>query len=643
MLAGAPAPASCLYTFGLFHPSPAGQVPYRTMRRPHSHKARPHWSSLRRPGALLLLIAWIHAAPAAAQRFGQWWWDGMVGLGERSYDNEIDGTKTSGYDQRDLLLSLGLHGYVIHPALARFSLKSDLAVSQIEGGRGLDSQQLGFGAELELTPRGSYPTRLFAHRQRFDYKNLDEEDPFTLAAVPQTATSWGLRSRIRRGPARGLLTGLERSELNFLDPTIDTERRDRQFLDWNRRFGALQHHMRLEHRLRNYAAVALEIEDTTLTIDDHAELGGVWNWTMSGLGIQRTITVPQATTGFGVDDYRVRNQASRPVRKDDLLDIQYQVAAVRPELGDDSLGHDLRLFYRWRPRPVFELAPFVQYFRQAFDSRTVTSPRAGVAATWRGPVRMIKVLATVQASFGRTSTNLDSGAKVKQNEAAFGGNLNLSHGSPQRLRQELELELSRNDLRVDSAPVVDVPEFGLPLAGVLDQSSERIRLTLEHRRQALSLTGWTEWQRREIRGDFSERAFDSDNLSATLQLSGRTWSILGNAGRIMTRREKIGDQTVDFVGGSVSWRPFRALEIYGGYRTDTRELFLVPNVNGERWQAGARFHLGQLSFEGLIFSTSETLMDGPDRRNSGFRFAITRRFAGWLPIVTAPERRGVIR
>lgn len=613
------------------------------MRRPHSRKERPVTDALRRAGVLVLLAAALHGAPAGAQRFGQWWWDGSVGLGQRSYDNRVDSTETSSYDQRNLELSLGLHGYVIHPALARFDVKTDLSIAEIDGGRGLDSQRIGLGADLELTPRGTYPTRLSFQRERFDYSNLNEEDPFSLAAIPDTATTWSLRNRIRRGPARGLLSGWETSTIDFVDPDASDDRRDRQFVDWNRRFGEFQHHLRIEHRLRDYGAVDLEIEDTTLTFDERANLGEAWRWTLSALGIQRTITVPDAASGFGVDDYRVRNQLTRPVRETDRIDFQYQVAAVRPELGDDSLGHDLRLFYRWRPRETLELAPFVQYYRQEFDSRTVTAPRTGLAATWRGSLLRVDMVTTAQVSAGRTSTDFQGAGTIDQDEIGLSTSVTLSHGEAARLRQELELEVTRDDLSIGDAPLLDVPEFGLPIAGGLVQSSRRARFTLEHRHGTFSVGGWTEWQLREITGDDLDRNFESENLSVTLQASGRTWSILANTGQLMNRRDETGDQTVDFAGGSISWRPWRFLEIYGSYRSDTRELTLAPDVDGDRWQAGTRFHLGQLSFEGLVFNTTENLMGGPERVNSGFRFTITRRFAGWLPIVTAPERRGVIR
>jgi hypothetical protein len=349
---------------------------------------------------------------------------------------------------------------------------------------------------------------------------------------------------------------------------------------------------------------------------------------------------------LGVDDYRVRNQLTRPVRETDRLDLQYQIAAVLPERSDDTLGHDLRLFYRWRPRPAVEVAPFVQYFQRRLDGRKVVSPRIGLSTTWRGALGTLDVLATGQASVGRTTTDLPASAntdEIGEDRVALGASLTLSHGSQERLRKKLELDATRDDFRVESSPVVDVPELGLPLPGSVTQDMERARFTLEHRRRSFSITGWTEWQRRDLQGDLTGRDFESENLSATLQLGTRRWSLLGNVGELMTRRSGVGDQTVDFVGGSLSWRPFRGLELHGSYRVDTRALLLAPDVDGERWQAGARFHLGRLSFEGVAFETTESLMQGPERRNSGFRFSITRRFAGWLPIVTAPERRGVIR
>ena len=53
--------------------------------------------------------------------------------------------------------------------------------------------------------------------------------------------------------------------------------------------------------------------------------------------------------------------------------------------------------------------------------------------------------------------------------------------------------------------------------------------------------------------------------------------------------------------------------------------------------------MGKLWIRGEAFQYTEYPDDGAVRRNRGIFWSVRRGFGGWLPIVTGPQRRGVIR
>ena len=85
----------------------------------------------------LLLI--LGAAQAFGQRYGQWSWDALLGIEGRRSSNLINGERVSDYGSRELRLSLGLNGFVLSPAVARFRLRFDTWFTDFGQGSGTDS------------------------------------------------------------------------------------------------------------------------------------------------------------------------------------------------------------------------------------------------------------------------------------------------------------------------------------------------------------------------------------------------------------------------------------------------------------------------------------------------------------------------
>ena len=346
--------------------------------------------------------------------------------GQRVYDNFVDGDPVSRFDQQDLRLGLSVNGFVIDPSVGRFRLGLDLRLSQLEGGRGIDEQGVGGHADLQLFPRGRAPIRLsFEHRQ-FEFTDFDPLDPFALLGLPDTNTRWGGQLSVRRGALRGTVFGAELNTVTFLDPQAEDDRQDRLFAEWSRGGASAQHHLRLDRVLRQYGAIGLELEDLTLNLNERFELGGTWNWQLTGTGISRSVVqgVGDETTS---DSFRLRNRVSHQVRQRDFVELNYNLDLLDRDSGSTSQGHDILFLYRWRPTRDWELAPFGEYIYQRGDNLTLRSPRGGLSLTWSRPMRAWNTTWTARASYGQVELT-DSEQSTDDSDLALFLAGSVAHG-----------------------------------------------------------------------------------------------------------------------------------------------------------------------------------------------------------------------
>lgn len=595
------------------------------------------------PLATVLLAGFLMtaAAPAGAQRFGQWWWEAEAGGAGRSYENLFDGGTSSRFDETSLHLDLGLHGYLGHPALGRFELGADLLASDYENGHSLDTDRLGLRGEVEILPRGSYPLRLYYHRQRYDYSGLTSEDPFNLLGVPDVTERWGARVRAKRGLLRGLLVGLDRAGTGFVDPSANDEHHDVEFADWTRPGQRLKHHARLERRSRNLGYLDLDIDDLTLELDERGEPAAGWQWEMNGLGVQRDLRYPEGQE-LSVDTYRVRNRLTRQVRERDLLDGQYTAGFFRTGEGPATRSHDLSVTYRWRIRTGVELAPFLQYGRQEADGLSVESPQAGISGSWSTRTRSLDSVLSGRAGYGLLERRLDGRPRDETN-LAFSLSGTLGHGDARKLRTEIEAEVARDELRFSQQPLLEFPDLALPRSGVGTEDFGRGRLSFRHQARRQTISAYGEWSRREASGNPGTPDFTLEGLTGSFQLSGGRFGLQANVGETSVSQSALPDQTVEFWAATARARLWRSLSLFASYRADTRHLPGVADLDGERYEVGGTWQLGQIFLDARMFESSQMLLGGPERTTRGFQWTVSRRFAGWLPFATGTQRRGVIR
>lgn len=589
-------------------------------------------------GLGLLLFA---SGPVGAQSFGRWWWEAAVGYGQRAYDNFVDDDLVSKYDQQDLRLGLAVNGFVIDPTVGRFRLGLDLQLSQLEGGRGIDEQRVGGDAALNLFPRGTTPIRLFFEHRLFDFTDFDPLDPFALFGLPDTNTRWGGQLRVRRGLLDGTAVGFERNTVAFLDPEADDDLQDRQYLEWSRGSANTQHYVRLDRVLRQYGAIGFEIEDFTLNLNERFEPAATWNYQLTGTGISRSV-VQSVGDQRDSDSFRLRNRLFHPVRQRDLVELNYNLDLFRVESGSTSQGHDGLLLYRWRPGRSWELAPFAEYIYQRGDELTLRSPRLGLSLTWTRAMRSWDTTWTSRASYGQVELT-DAEQSADDSDLTLYLTGTVGHGSSDAFRQEWEVELSRNELRIRREPIIGLPELGPELFTLGTEDFARSRLTLSHGLGRRWIRAWGEWILRQATGFATRSDFDAETLTATLRIGGPRFDFGSSLGQTSATQEITGDQEVDSLSVTLGIRPLRALELRAGYRSDMRTLLLAPDVDTQRYDLLVTLRVLGFILEGQAFESSERILEGIERTNRGVIWSISRRFAGWLPIVTGTGPRGEIR
>lgn len=589
-------------------------------------------------GVALFLLA---SGALRAQSAGRWWWEASVGYGQRGSDNLVDDDLVNEFDQQDLRLALNVNGFVVDPGVGRFRLGLDLLLSQLEGGRGIDEERVGGNAELQLFPRGRTPIRLSFERRLFEFSEFDSLDPLATFGLPETNTRWESQLRVRRGPLSGTVLGVESNTVTFLDAEAGDDQQDRQFLEWTRGTATAQHYMRLDRVSRQYGVIDLELEDLTLNLSERFEPGDAWTWQLTGTGISRSI-VPADRAETQSDSLRLRNRVFHTVRENDLVEINYNLDLFRTDSSSTSRGHDALVLYRWRSSGGWEVAPFAQYIQQRGVDLTLRSPRLGLSLTFSRPKRAWSTTWTARASYGQVDLT-DAEQSSDDSDLVLLLNGSVAHGPSDGFRQEWELELSRNELRTRREPIIVLPDLGTALFGLGSEDFARSRVTLKNGWGRRWVQVWGEWSSRQATGFATRDDFDAETLTATLRLGGARFDIGSSLGQTSIRREATADQDVDSLSVTLGIRPLKAVDLRASYRNDVRTLLLVPDIDTQRYDVILTIRVLGFVVEGRGFESSERILGGIERVNRGVIWSISRRFAGWLPIVTGTAPRGVIR
>jgi hypothetical protein len=580
------------------------------------------------------------AGPALAQQSGQWSWDGRFGAWGQSVDNRLDGRQTSTLNTAALDLGLGLKGFIVHPALARFQVGAEFLFTDTDTGVSNDSRGLGGGASLDILPIGAYRTSLYASHRNYTY--LDIDDPYLSRGLADVTTRYGGRFSARRGFFSGLLLGYDVVGIDFLNPNSRRESLDRGLFDWSKKIDGVSNHLRVENQRREYGLVDLDFENLTVNLDERAQISANWSWELYGTGVR--VRRGTSADAFENERYQVRTRFRRTMAVQDLLDLVYVYGKLRPDLLPDIDSHTASVLYRWRPRPAWELAPLVRYITQSGgDEEELESLRTGLQVVWRQSYRYVDPSIASTVTYGSVDGAGPEGSTDQGLLAAsFSGT--IGHGKALGgLRKELTVNVARNELNLTRTQDVTAPDLVLHPGGLSVDNLGRVRLTLRHRWDGRQLTGWIEAYHRDVTDVDVAENYTVNTTLGSLQFSSRRFTVVGDLQDSQVSREINGDQGVRSGGLSARWRPWRTVALRGNYRLDRRDIHLAPKLDIQRIEAGVLLTIGQFYVDAGVYQIDDELVTGGQRVNRGVRWSVSRRFGGWLPIHTGTRPRGVIR
>lgn len=586
------------------------------------------------------VFAAVLAASASAQQFGQWSWDATIGAGQRRYESTVNGATLNDVEDQDMRLALSVNGFIVHPALAVFRVGIETAMTRYAQRAALDNRKLGYRADFRILPQSDYPLQFFLSRRRYDYTSRPEGASFLLQNTPDQTSSLGARFRVRRGLLGGLIVGTDRTVVDFVERSARSEKVARGFADWSRAGRRLQQHYRLERQSRDYGAIGYTLTDTVVN-SDQSTLFGTWRWTAAANATRREITIRGRESG-ALDIARIQNRLFTAERGKTLWDFGWDAGyAGGANGGVQSHLLSARILREHKNGYAYQWTPFVSLGLQIADAFTVTSPQAGINASWTARRRGFDLGLSGGASYLVLEKSGDASESTSESRLGYSAGFSAGHGSSSRWRKEIELSLARNRFRVAGESVGDVPQFGTVIAGTGTEDIDRARLTVGRRWNGASVQMYSDWSQRRAEGVFTSQPFTSTSLTQSLQVSMRHLSLLFSGGESVV--ETTMDQKVRHLSGSAAWRPFRFLSLNTLYRRDRRETVFEPRIDGERIEGGMSVRLGEIYLNPQAFVATERLASGEERVNRGFTVSVSRQFGGWLPIVTAPQRRGVIR
>jgi hypothetical protein len=585
---------------------------------------------------LALVLLW--AVPGSAQQYGQWWWEAEVGAGARTYENLVNDIEVSTYEERRLRLNLDVNGFILHPAVARFRLGIEGLLTRFEGVSQPDSTRLGYEGELKLFPRGRYVWWFLVRHAGYsypDFDTIDGDDVLTVASLPDTTTTLRGQVRVRSGPLRGSTFAVERNLVDFLDPDADQQVRQRESFSWNGT-GDMARNVRAERRYQEYGVVDFSSQDFIATFDQHGQINPAWRWDLTTIGNRRTIMYADDED---IDIYQlgVRNRMIYRAQNKDFLQLDAEGGMLRV-IDSVTHSHDLSARYIWHTDSGWDLYPFVAYGLRSGDDETIHLPRLGGGVTRTFNLDSLSATVDATASYGLTKV---SGDRSLPDSSFLGYAIagSVSHGA--RFLKQLELSWNRDEITQDWQVDPDLPDLGASLQRGSTQDRKQARLSLSHTWRLMSVRGYSEWidTQSSPEGPFPELLTES--LTHSVTLSSKRFRLHLAAGD--KRFQQATSQEISFQTAGLTVRPFPHLSVRATYRTDTRVLDYGPDVDGELIIAGLSFQLGAFTLDAEANQVTERLVTGSERINRTIIWSVRRRFAGWLPFVSAPQRRGTVQ
>lgn len=586
--------------------------------------------------ASLAVLLGILSPTASAQQYGQWSWWGNIGANARQYETTYEGAPLSSVNEENLRIVGNVTGFIVDPAIARFEVAADLTLSRNRGAADGSQVGTGFIGRLQLLDRSALPTQIWLTRAQYDYSSLTSDDPLTLVGRPASVNSLGVRMRARYGPLTGLTFGAQQSTNEFKDPGSKAQKFGTGFADWS---GGtrVQRHLRLDYSDQDYGDFDYRVRNLLASVDQHGAISKDWNWDLSGNASRQDLKY-DALPSLAYDLGQLHNRFVRTGADNQSVQIFYDAGFSRQQGGSLTQSHLARVRLQQPIGRGFSVLPYAGAGIQRAGDVSVLSPQAGIGALWAGTLGSSALTANGTAGYFTSKTS-SKGDSRNDSGLAMDGGFSIRHGDESSLHEMLELSISKNQFRSSGEALDGIPGSG-DLAGTGTENRETARLTLSRRFGAVHTSLWGDWQSRRAGSIPATNPYSTTVLTTSLQISASRITLQLGSGR--TSLETTERQEVQHVGGGLSYRPWRYVAIDGTYRRDTRQIVFGPDVDGDRWEAGASFQLGLLVLHTRMYKSTESA-GGRKQGTTGLTVSVDRSFNGWLPIVSAPKRRGVIR
>lgn len=592
------------------------------------------------PLAVGILAVLLLAAPAFGQRYGQWYWDGSVGLLAQADESDVDGTPFKN-EWQSFRLAGGLGGYLLTPTIGNFHLGLDGEFLRQNGSLRLDTKRIGGDLQLGILPKGPVPIQLWFRQSEYDYSQPADQSPYAVRGLPSSARSYGASLRVRQGVLQGLYLGAERNEIDPLDSGQDRDVLDRETLNWSGQFAGLRHSLGIEHRFEHRGQADFETDDLTTSFNSTRQVAAGWSIYSELLGLRRGWAwgdEPEQSSRMGHWGLHLTHTTAPDSA---VFGIDYGLGLTDPTTGSSIQSHNLDLNWRSPIGPAWWIGPTAGIAYQTTDGLRVDAPYAGVVVTWD---RKGDIDATVRTGARYVSFHTDrNGVSSRRDALEYDFSGSMGTGSESAIRLSAVAEYVRNEIRDVGRAQTEYPDLGAGYAGVGSQDRSELRVAVAHVNGGYS-------SRFEILADRLEaRDPDGANPVRTEQITG-SWDLSYRAFSLNTRyTHSEGRRQGDVVGSGnsgscyLSWSPVGGFLVRVGARQDRSDYLEAPSYDVLRYEAGANVGIGKLALDATAYTEDVSVAGGPDRRNRGFRLTLIRRFSGWLPFVSGAERRGEIR
>jgi hypothetical protein len=567
------------------------------------------------------------------QEYGQWSWDAAIGGRYRSYENVLNGRSASEYEQQNFRFLVGVNGFLIHPSMAEFNLGIETSTTRHSADSSTDSDELGFRAHLSILPDGVIPIELYASRQQYDFGPGEGSEAISFS-IPERGTSHGGRIRLRGGPLRGLEASIHRSSVELAGSETRNVN-DRETVAWSHGSRLLQQHYRLDRNDRAYGDSDYRLRDIFARAEQQGTVGK-WRWNAFGNLLQRDSAFADLESSR-ISIGRITSMVTSENHERPAWTFLGESEFTSGDVGDVSV-HRVEARHLRPRRHGLQWSGSVSYATQTTGGVRVNAPSASIGANWTGTFRTFHLRAS--GSGGVIELNSSgAGAVPTATSHSFAGGFSVAHDSGRRFRESLEGSISRNQLRTTFL-VDGQPGFG-SIGSPGTEDARQLRFVVGGRIAGLHLDAFTDWDQREARISIDGDRFETSTLMQTIRLDWNRLSLSATAGD--TEVSSGLQQKIDFASAGLSFRPLSSLSLSTRYREDRRKALFEPRVAGERLEGGASLRIGAIWINPLAFRMTEVFAGGEERTYSGFTVSLSRKVGGYLPIVTAPRRRGTIQ